>query len=49
VSIANENQMKKTKKNSHLQNIYEHGKFHIFILLQNDEIEDYGGKVRLHV
>jgi hypothetical protein len=36
--------MKQTKKNSHLENIYGHGNFHIFILLQNDEIEDYGGK-----
>jgi len=36
--------MKKTKKNSNFENIYEHGKFHIFILIQNDEIEDYGGK-----
>jgi hypothetical protein len=40
--------MKQTQKNSNLENIYEHGKFHIFILIQNDEIEDYGGG-RLHV
>jgi hypothetical protein len=30
--------MKKNQKKSHLENIYEHGKFHIFILVQNDEI-----------